>query len=389
VGVGSITTDFCASFLDSGHEMFRGAAARFAREEIAPHAWEWEEGEAFDPALYRKAAEAGLLGPALPSEYGGGGGDVFHVLVSTEAMLRSGCTGAVVGLGSLEIAIPPILVLGDEAQKRRLVPPVLRGEKIAALAITEPAAGSDVSGVRLSARREGDGYVLSGQKTFITSGVRADLLTVLARTSADPHGGLTFFAVERPVEGLTVSRALKKTGWRASDTAELTFDDVKVPASARLGDEGSGFRCLMRTFQHERLYLAAQGYAIAEICYEEALRYAGVRTAFDRPIAKFQAIRHKLADMAAKVLAAKALTYQVAARIRDGKSRPAEVAAAKNVAAQAAQDVSWEAVQVFGGMGYMRETMVERLARDARLLAIGGGTNEIMREIMAREMIDG
>jgi acyl-CoA dehydrogenase len=386
--MGSITTDFCATFLDGGHELFRAAAARFAREEIAPHAWEWEEAEAFDPALYKKAGDAGLLGPLLPQDLGGGGGDVFHVLVSTEELMRSGCTGAVVGLGSLEIALPPVLVLGTDEQKARLVPPVLRGERIAALAITEPGAGSDVSGLRLSAVRDGDHYVLNGQKLFVTSGVRADHLTVLARTSEDPHGGLTFFAVERPIAGLTVSKALKKTGWRASDTAELTFQDVRVPVSSRLGEEGAGFRCLMKTFQHERLYLAAQGYAIAEVCFEEALAYARQREAFGRQLARFQAIRHKLADMAARVLAAKALTYQVAARVRDGTSRPAEVAAAKNVAADAARDVSWEAVQIFGGMGYMRETLVERLSRDARLLAIGGGTNEIMRELVARELID-
>ncbi|MBX3472086.1 MAG: acyl-CoA dehydrogenase family protein [Planctomycetes bacterium] len=383
----SITDDLCQAFLDDGHALFRGACARFAREEIAPHAFAWEEAEAFDPALYRKAGEAGLLGPSLPAEVGGGGGDVFHVLVSTEALMRSGCTGAVVGLGSLEIAVPPILVLGSEEQRGRLVPPVLRGERVAALAITEPGAGSDVAGVRLTAERRGDHYVLNGEKRFVTSGVRADLVVTLARTGPDPHGGLTFFAVERPTDGLTVSRALKKTGWRASDTAELRFEDVRVPVEARLGDEGSGFVCLMKTFQHERLYLAAQGYAIAEVCLEEAVAYARQREAFGRPIARMQAIRHKLADMAAKVLAAKALTYQVAARLRAGTSRPAEVAAAKNVAADAARDVSWEAVQVFGGMGYMRETLVERLSRDARLLAIGGGTSEVMRELVARELL--
>lgn len=384
----SITGDFCASYLDGSHELFRGACARFAREEIAPHAWAWEEAEEFDVGLYKKAGEAGLLGPIVPAEYGGGGGDAFHVLVACEALLRGGCTGAVVGLGALEIAIPPILVLGTEEQRRRLIPPVVKGERIAALAITEPGAGSDVSGLRLTAERRGDHYVLNGEKRFVTNGVRADLLTVLARTGPDPHGGLTFFAVERPIAGLTVSRSLKKTGWRASDTAELRFEDVKVPVAARLGDEGAGFYCLMKTFQGERLGLAAQGYAIAEVCYEEALAYATQREAFGRPIGRFQAVRHKLADMAARVLAAKALVYQVAARMKEGKSRPAEVAAAKNVAADCARDVSWEAVQVFGGMGYMRETLVERLSRDARLLAIGGGTNEVMREIIAREMLD-
>jgi acyl-CoA dehydrogenase len=378
--------DLCASYLDPSHELFRAACLRFAREEIAPHAWAWEEAEAFDPALHRKAGEAGLLGPTMPQELGGGGGDVFHVLVSTEALLRGGSTGTIVGLGSLEIALPPIIVLGTEEQRRRFVPPVLRGEKVAALAITEPGTGSDVSGVTTTAVRDGDGYVLSGAKRFVTSGVRGDLLTVLARTGPDAHGGLTFFVVPRDAPGVVVSSSLKKTGWRASDTAELHFDGVRVPVADRLGEEGSGFGCLMQTFQHERLYLAAQGAAIAEVCLEEAAAYARQREAFGRPIGKFQVVRHRLADMAARAASAKALLYQVAARMKAGQSRPAEVAMLKNVCADAAEFVSREAVQVFGGMGYMRETFVERLSRDARLLNIGGGTREIMNELVARAL---
>jgi acyl-CoA dehydrogenase len=386
-GERTFLSGFCDAFLDEGHHMFRGAAARFAREEIAPHAWEWEEAESFDRGLYRRAAEAGLLGPALPVEVGGQGGDVFHVLVSTEELMRSGCTGAVVGLGSLEIAVPPILLLGTPEQVQRFVPPVLRGERIAALAISEPGTGSDVAGVATRAVREGDGWVLTGTKMFVTSGVRADQVTVLARTGEDPHGGLTFFVVERGLPGFRVSRALKKTGWRASDTAELSFEGVRLPGSARLGEEGSGFPTLMRTFVGERLFLAAQGYALAEIALEEARDYARVRTAFGKTIDRFQVIRHKLAEMAADALAAKALVYQCAARVRAGSCRPAEVALAKNVAARAAERVCREAVQVLGGMGYMRETRVERLSRDARLLDIGGGTHEIMNEIAARELL--
>lgn len=383
----TLLADFCGGFLDEGHETFRGVAARFAREEIAPHAWAWEEAECFDRDLYRKAAAAGLLGPALPAELGGQGGDVFHVLVSTEELLRAGCTGAVVGLGSLEIALPPIILLGTPEQRQRWVPPVLRGEKIAALAISEPGAGSDVAGLTTRAVRDGQDYLLSGSKLFVTSGVRADQVTVLARTGDDPHGGLTFFVVERGLPGFGVSRALKKTGWRASDTAELVFEQVRLPASARLGEEGSGFPTLMRTFVGERLFLAAQGYALAEIALEEARDHARVREAFGKPIARHQVVRHKLAEMAADALAAKALVYQVAARVKAGTCRPAEVALAKNVAARAAERVCREAVQVLGGMGYMRETRVERLSRDARLLDIGGGTHEIMNEIAARELV--
>jgi acyl-CoA dehydrogenase len=378
--------DVCAGHLQPSHELFRAACARFAAERIAPFAYAWEEAEAFDPSLYREAAAAGLLGPALPQEWGGGGGDALHMLVSVEGLLRGGSTGVCAGLGSLEIALPPILNLGTDAQKARLVPPVLRGERIAALAITEPGTGSDVAGIATRARRQGDRYVFSGRKMFVTSGVRAGLLTVLARTGDDPHGGLTFFAVDAATKGVVVSRSLKKTGWRASDTAEISLEEVEVPLDDRLGDEGAGFPCLMATFQHERLYLAALGYATAERCLEEALAYARQREAFGRAIGKFQVIRHKLADMASRTLAAKALTYQVAARLQAGTSRPAEVAAAKNVAADAAISVSHDAVQILGGMGYMRETTVERLSRDARLLSIGGGTREVMNELIARAL---
>jgi acyl-CoA dehydrogenase len=379
-----LTRDFCDDLLDASHEQFRAASARFAREEIAPHAHRWEEEEEFDRALYGKAAEAGLLGPSFPEELGGGGGDLLHALVSAEALLRGGCTGAVVGLGSLQIALPPILGLGTPEQQRRLVEPVLRGERIAALAITEPGAGSDVAAVATRAERDGDHYVLTGSKLFVTSGVRADLLTVLARTGDDPHGGLTFFAVERESPGYTVSRALQKTGWRASDTAEIRLEGVRVPATNRLGEEGTGFLCLMQTFNHERLYLAALGVGTAEVCLEESLAYARQREAFGRPIGRHQVIRHKLAEMTTQVLAAKALTYQVATRAVKGTCTPAEAAAAKNFAAEVARAVCHEAVQIHGGMGYMRETLVERYSRDARLLSIGGGTTEIMNELISR-----
>lgn len=378
------TGEFCANHLDASHEQFREACLRFAAAEIAPYAQEWEEAEVFDRGLYAKAAAAGILGPTLPEELGGGGGDVFHGLMFTEGLMRGGCTGAVVGLSSLEIALPPILVLGTEAQKKRFVSPVLAGERIAALAITEPGAGSDVSAVATKAVRDGDDYLLTGTKLYVTSGIRADQVTVLARTGPDPHAGLTFFVVESDSPGYVVSRALKKTGWRASDTAEISLEGVRVPAANRLGDEGSGFFCLMQTFLSERLGLSALGYVTAEVCLEEAVAYARQRETFGRPIAKHQVIKHTLARMATQVLAAKTLTYQCAARAKDGAVGPAEIAMTKNFTARTAIDVAYDAVQVFGGMGYMRETLVERFSRDARLLTIGGGTTEIMNEIIAK-----
>lgn len=373
-----------ASTFDDTHRALRDVARRFTAEHIAPHATAWEEENLFPRDLYRLAADAGVLAPSWPAELGGGGGDVLHDVVVGEEMIRGGCTGAVVGLGSLGIALPPILTLGSADQKERWIRPTLAGETIAALAITEPGTGSDVAGVRLRARRDGDDYVLDGQKTFITSGVRADLVTVLARTGDDPHGGLTFFVVERGAPGFGVSRALSKTGWWASDTAELFFDGCRVPAACRLGPEGSGFVALMQNFERERLMLAVNGVALAEAALDDAIAYARQRQAFGRPIAKFQVIKHKLAEMATAVASAKALTYAAARRIADGRSAMTEVAMAKNHAALVARDVCWEAVQIHGGMGYMRETRVERWARDARLLPIGGGTQEIMNELIAR-----
>lgn len=379
-----ISGDAFASYLDDSHEAFREVCARFAREAIAPEAEAWEEAEGFPRALYAAAGAAGILGPGLPAALGGGGGDLFHMVVSCEELIRGGSTGVLVGLGSLEIALPPVLALGSPEQQARYVPPVLAGERIAALAITEPGAGSDVSAVQTRAERCYGGYRLSGSKVFVTSGVRADQLTLLARTGPDPHGGLSFFVVPGEAEGLSVSRALKKTGWRASDTAELGLEGVFVPEGARLGEEGSGFGCLMESFQRERLYLAAIGCATAELAYADALAYARARETFGRPLVGHQVIRHKLADMAGRVLATKALVYHVVARAIRAEATPAEVALVKNQAADCAEWVCREAVQVLGGVGYCRETRVEVLSRDARLLNIGGGTREIMNEIAAR-----
>lgn len=362
---------------------FRDTCARFAKDHVEPHIHEWEEAEIFPRELYPTAAKAGILSAGFPEEYGGAG-DPMYGLVLVEGLMRAGSGGLIAGLTSLGIALPPIVQLGTEAQKKRFIPPVLAGEKIAALGITEPGTGSDVAGIRTRAVRDGDHYVLSGSKMFITSGVRADLVTVLARTGEDAHGGLTFFVVERDMPGYSVSRALKKTGWRCSDTAELAFDEVRVPLSHRIGDEGSGFVALMHNFQNERMALAFFGHAHAEVALRDAVAYAKEREAFGRTIAKFQVTKHKLARMATRTLAARELNYAVAARVRRGEQVPDQVSMAKNFAADVAVEVCNDAVQIFGGMGYMRETRVERMYRDARLLPIGGGTTEVMNEVIAR-----
>ena len=363
---------------------FRDMCLKFSRDHIEPHVFDWEEAHEFPRDLYLKAGEAGILGAGFPEEYGGSGGDTLYAYAASEALITAGSTGVVVGLQSLGIALPPILSLGNETQKQRFIPPVLAGKKIAALGVTEPGAGSDVSGIRTSAVRDGEHYILNGSKLFITSGVRADLVTVLARTGPGKHDGLTFFVVEKGTPGFSASRALKKTGWWASDTAELVFDQCRIPVENRLGDEGSGFVAVMQNFVSERLSLAFYGHATAEIALNEAVEYAKEREAFGKPLKNFQVIRHKLARMATQVQAAKTLNYALVARVRRGEQPVGEVCMAKNFSSEVAMDVCYEAVQIFGGMGYMRETKVERLSRDARLLPIGGGTAEIMNEVIAR-----
>lgn len=371
-------------YLDETHAALRTQARRFAAEHIAPYAHAWEEAGHYPTQLHQRAAEAGLLAPNFPAELGGGGGDTFHNIVVAEQLLRAGSTGTVVGLGIHQISLPPILHLGDAAQIDRWARPVLAGQSIIALGVTEPGTGSDVAGIRTRAIRDGDDYVIDGAKTYITSGVRADAILVLCRTGDDPHQGLTFFLVERDTPGFQVSRALDKTGWWASDTAELAFEGVRVPASHRIGAEGTGFLALMQDFVNERLLLAVQGYTLAEASLEQALSWCRQREAFGRPIARFQVVRHRLAEMATQIQSAKALTWTVADRVRQGHHPVHEVAMAKNHAANVAREVCWQAVQLHGGMGYMRETKVERWARDARLLTIGGGTTEIMNELIAK-----
>ncbi len=376
--------DFFGNFIGETEQMIRDTAKRFALGEIAPHAYEWEEAGEFPRELYRTAANAGVLQIGFPEEVGGAGGGNLDVVMAIEGLLYGGSTGVCAGLGSLGIAVPALIQSGDGGLLDRFVRPAMAGEKIGALAITEPGTGSDVAGVRTTARRDGDDWIVNGSKIFITSGVRADFVTTLVRTGDDPHQGLSFMVIEKGMPGFEVSRALKKTGWLASDTAELAFSDVRVPASNLVGEEGGAFQTLMRNFQTERLALAAYGAGTAQVCWEEAARYAQEREAFGRPIGKFQVIRHKLADMWTKTLAARMMVYQVAAAMDRGQYVVAEVSAAKNFCAEVAMEVTYEAVQIFGGMGYMRETKVERLSRDARLLPIGGGTQEIMKEIIAK-----
>ncbi|MFW6067243.1 MAG: acyl-CoA dehydrogenase family protein [Myxococcota bacterium] len=367
------------------HRALRTQIRKFAQKEIAPHALRWEEAEEFPRELYRAAAEAGVLGIGYPEAVGGGGGDVGHTLVAAEELVLAGqSVGTCVGLGSHGIALPPIVRFGNPEQVERFVRPVLRGERIASLAITEPGGGSDVASLRTRAVRDGDAYVVNGSKTFITSGCRADLVTTAVRTGGEGHGGISLLVIERATPGFHVSKKLKKTGWWASDTAELVFEDCRVPANNLIGEENAGFLYIMQNFVTERLALAGQCVAIAELAYRESISYARERQAFGKPIAGFQVIRHKLADMVTRIAAARALTSEATMRYLDGDESPALAAMAKNTATDMCSYVCDQAVQIHGGYGYMREYLVERLYRDARLYPIGGGTREIMNEIISK-----
>ena len=367
------------------HAALRAMVRRFATDHIAPHAEAWEEAELFPEELYATAGRAGMLGIGYPEEDGGGGGDETHKLVASEELILAGRTvGTAVGLNSHGIATPPIIALGTPEQRRRWVEPVLSGDKIAALAITEPGAGSDVAAIRTKAVRDGDHYVVNGSKTFITSGCRAHFITTAVRTGGPAHGGISMLVIENDMPGYSVSKKLKKTGWWATDTAELTFEDVRVPLANLIGGENQGFAAIMVNFVNERLFLAGQCVAIAELAYRESIAYAQLRDAFGKKLTGFQVIRHKLADMATKIAAARALVGQLAVQAAAGTADPGHAAMAKNASTDMCSWVCDQAVQIHGGYGYMREVLVERLYRDARLYPIGGGTREIMNEIISK-----
>jgi len=374
-------------YFDDSHRLVRDSVRRFVEREILPHIADWEEAEEFPRELYRKAGEAGILGIGYPEAYGGSHeGDLFAKLAASEELMRSGSGGLVAGLGSLDIGLPPLLKWGRAELRERIVPQVLAGEKIMALAVTEPSGGSDVASLKTRAVRDGDHYRVTGSKTFITSGVRADYYTVAVRTGGEGYGGVSLLLVEKGTPGFTVGRKLKKMGWWASDTAELFFDDCKVPAENLIGMENMGFACIMANFQSERLALATMANMTAQLALEEALKWSAEREAFGKPIGKFQVLKHRLAEMATQVEVSREFTYRQAAKMAAGKSVVKEISMAKNFATDVADRVVYDAVQLLGGMGYMRESLVERLYRDNRILSIGGGTREIMNEIIAKQM---
>jgi acyl-CoA dehydrogenase len=367
------------------HEAFRRTLRRFVSEKIAPFADAWDEAAEFPRQLYVDAAEIGLLGMGFPEALGGVEGDPFGVLIGGEELARGGSGGVSAGLMSHTIALPPIVALGSDELKARVVPPVLAGEKIAALAITEPSGGSDVARMKTTAKKDGDHYVLNGSKTFITSGMRADFVTVAARTGDEGMGGISIFVVDADTPGFTRT-PLEKMGWWASDTATLYFDDCRVPAANLVGDENAGFMGIMLNFNNERLSLAAGAYGFAQVCFEEALAWAKDRETFGKPLIGHQVIRHKLVDMAQALHATKAFLEQIAYAMQQGESPVGPICLLKNQATQTMELCAKEAVQILGGAGYLRGCKSERIYRETKVMAIGGGAEEIMKELAARQL---
>ena len=379
------------------HEAFRATVRRFVAREIIPNAAEWDEAGGFPRELYAKAAAAGLLGVGFPEEYGGTPADHFYRVILAEEMGRSGSGGTAASLMSHTIGLPPVVAGASPELKARILPGVLAGEKISALAVTEPGAGSDVAQLSTTARRDGDHYVVNGSKMFITSGLRADWYTVAVRTGGPGASGVSLLGIERDTPGFSRSE-LKKMGWWASDTAELHFDDCRVPASNLIGAEGQAFPLIMRNFNGERLTLAASSCGAAQACLEDAVAWARERRTFGQPLIAHQVTRHKLVDMAERIEATRALIDDLASRLDfspsprergegrgEGQGLIAQTAMAKNYAARTMQFCADAAVQILGGSGYMRGVRVERIYREVKVMMIGGGAEEILKDLAARQ----
>jgi alkylation response protein AidB-like acyl-CoA dehydrogenase len=369
------------------HDQLRESIRRFVAAEILPHADEWEE-TTFPDAIIRRMGELGFLGLDKPVEYGGQGGDYYSTLVLAEELVRGHSGGLTMGVAvQTDMALPPILKFGTEEQKREWAAPAIAGEKILCLGITEPDAGSDVAGIRTHAVYDdvNGEYVINGSKTYITNGHRADVIVLVTKTDADAgYDGFTLFLVPMDLPGVIREKRLEKLGMHASDTALLAFQDVRVPASAVLGEVGKGFQQIMWELQGERLISSAAAVASAQDVFDQTLEYAKQRVAFGRPIGKFQVTRHKFADMATKIETARQLVYATAWRFHNGEYPVREISMAKLYASRIACEVADECLQIHGGAGYMREYGIERAWRDLRLNRIGAGTDEVMLEVIGR-----
>jgi len=371
-------------FFTEDHLAFRDQLRRFVKAEIEPHVGKWDRDGLIPIELYRKASEIGLLQINFPETCGGVPADrLFSIIAQEELSYASGGVNA--NLQSHTLALPPIVHHGSDALKARVVPAVLSGERTASLAVTEPGGGSDVANIRTTARRDGDHYVVNGEKTFITGAMRADFITTVVRTGGAGRHGISVLVIDGNTPGLQKT-LLSKMGWRCSDTATLHFDDCRVPAANLVGRENEGFSVAMANFNDERLGLAASAYGTARAAYDEALAYARQRETFGRSIVQHQVIRHKLVDMAQMLAATRALLEITALRIDRGVNAVADLCLLKNQATQTLAHCATEAVQIFGGAGFLEGAKVERIYREVKVMAIGGGTEEIMKELAARQM---
>lgn len=370
------------------HEAFRDGVRQFVEREIAPNVAAWDEAETFPRTLYRRAAELGLLGLGYPEEYGGTPADGWYRLIVTEEIARAGSGGLMASLFSHNIGLPPIVAHASEALKQRVIPAVLAGEKVAALAITEPSGGSDVARLRCKARPDGDEWVIDGEKTFITSGLRADWITLAVRTGGAGAAGISLIAVPGDTPGLTRT-PLAKMGWWCSDTAQLHFDACRVPADHLIGPENTGFRMIMENFNSERLLMSAGACAFAQVCYDEALDWARQRQTFGSKLVEHQVVRHRLMDMRMRIASTRAWLHALVERQEAGDATQpdwvADLCLLKNHATQTMQFCADAAVQILGGMGFMRGTRSERIYREVKVMMIGGGAEEIMKELAARQ----
>jgi len=376
-------------FLSEEHSLLRDQIRRFVTERVKPVAEAWEEDGMVPRDILREMGDLGFFGIRYPEAYGGSDMDTRATAVLAEELGRSTFSGfAITALVHTDMASVHLFNAGTEAQRAAHMPDVIAGKKIVAVGVTEPGAGSDVKGIRSFARREGDHYVLNGSKMFITNGVHADLYCVAAKTDRDGPASqsVTMFLLEKGMEGFTVSRALDKHGWRSSDTAELSFQDVRVPVENVLGEEGRGFYAIMQNFQNERIVIAAMAVGEAQAAIDLTLDYVKERQAFGAPLWQKQAIRQRMAMLAARVSAARALVYQTAARDANGEDVVREVSMLKALCGELVNDVMYDCLQFHGGAGYLRGMAIERMARDARVQAIGGGATEVMLEEVAKRL---
>jgi len=370
------------------HEMFRKSVRDFCEKEIKPNADKWEKEGIFPREIFTKMGELGFLGIRYPEEYGGSGLDWWYTACFIEELPRCMCAGVPLSImAHTDMATPVINAIGTEEQKREFLEPAIKGEKIGAICITEPGAGSDVAAIKTTAKRDGDYYIINGSKTFITNGTRADFLTMAVKTDTEKgHQGVSLFLFPTDTEGFQVTRKLDKLGNRSSDTAELAFDDCKVHKKYRLGEENKGFVYAMKNFQGERLVAALSATAGAQLALDETFKYVFERELFGRPLGKMQVVRHRFAEMATHIEACRALTYHALNLYNQGVECTKEISMAKLFGAEVSQSVVDNCLQFHGGYGYMEEYYISRAYRDIRLMPIGGGASEVMKEIISRLM---